>query len=328
MDFTGLVGKFPINRPLTDADRQYQLRQHIRLDIEPHDQRAVIRLNSTFLETVDKWYEWKGFTTAFAITLLLLFVPGYSMAAFEDLLKLLGIASTELDTQSLIMSLLFMGTFAGLICWGMLTLLRKESFACTHYPIRYNRKTGMVHYFRPDGESRSVPWRDVFFTVVSGSSLWGIRGHVLADDKVTVVDTFGVGDAGSIRSHVADPATGQYEYADRVRSHWEFIRRYMEEGPAEASQIVRFCVPVSDRKETPAAAFHRAFGAFRGSTIFQIVMAPFCFWTFLGRLIAIATSKIPQWPAEINAVCAIEPNDPYAIRGNAQSEPIPDKAPA
>lgn len=329
MDFTGLVGKFPINRPLTDADRQYQLRQHIRLDIETHDQHAVIRLNSTFLETVDKWYAWKGFTTAFAITLLLLFVPGYSMAAFEDLLKLLDIASTELDTQSLIMSLLFMGTFAGLICWGMLTLLRKESFFCTHYPIRYNRKTGMVHYFRPDGEIRSVPWRDVFFTVVSGSNLWGIRGHILADDKLTVVDTFGVGDAGSIRSHVADPATGQYEYADRVRAHWEFIRRYMEEGPAEASQLVRFCVPVSDRKETRAAAFHRAFATFGVSfNIFHIVMAPFCFWLFLGRLIAIATSKIPQWPAEINAACAIEPNDPYAIRGNAQSEPIPDKAPA
>ena len=250
------------------------------------------------------------------------------MAAFEDLLKLLGMASTELDTQSLVTSLLFMGSFTGLICWGMLTLLRKESFNYTHYPIRYNRKTGMVHYFRPDGEIRSVPWRDVFFTVASGSNLWGIRGHVLADDGVTVVDTFGVGDTGTLRSHAADPDTGQYEYADRMRSHWEFIRRYMEEGPAEASQIVRFCVPVTDRKETPAGAFHRAFGLFRGSSIFQIVMAPFCLWMFLGRLIAIATSQIPQWPAEINAACAIEPNDPYAIRGNAQSEPIPDKAPA
>ncbi len=305
------------------------MRQNFRLDIEPHDQRAVIRLNSTFLETVDKWYEWKGFTTAFAITLLLMFVPILGMAAFETVLKLLGKAWTRSDTQSLILTLLFLGVLLGLICWGMVTLLRKESFNYTHYPIRYNRKTGMVHYFRPDGEISSVPWRDVFFTVVSGSSLWGIRGHVLADDGVTVVDTFGVGDTGALRSHAADPDTGQYEYADRVRSHWEFIRRYMEEGPAEVSQIVRFCAPVSDRKETPADAFHRAFGLFRGSSpIFRLVMTPICLWMFLGRLIAIATSKTPQWPAEINAACAIEPNDPYAIRGDAQSEPIPDKAPA
>ena len=329
MDFTGLVGKFLINRPLTDADRQYQLRQHIRLDMDPYDQRAVIRLNSTFLETVDKWYEWKGFTTAFAITVLLMFVPNFGLVAFEYVLKLLGMASTGMDKQSLIVTLLFLGVFLGLICWGVVTLLRKESFNYTHYPVRYNRKTGMVHYFRPDGEIRSVPWRKVFFTVVSGSGLWGIRGHVLGDDKVTVVDTFGVGDTGALRSHAADPVTGQYEYADSLRAHWEFIRRYMEEGPAEASQIVRFCVPVSDRKETLADAFHRAFGLFRGSSpIFRMVMAPFCLWMFLGRLIAIATSKTPQWPADINATCAIEPNDPYAIRGDAQSEPIPDKAPA
>jgi hypothetical protein len=48
----------------------------------------------------------------------------------------------------------------------------------------------------------------------------------------------------------------------------------------------------------------------------------------LGRMIAIATCKIPQWPADINTACAIEPNDPYAIRGDAKNDRIADTAPA
>ncbi|QYF91778.1 hypothetical protein KY495_13325 [Massilia sp. PAMC28688] len=326
MDFTGLIGKFPVNRPLTEMDRKYQLRQDLRLEIAPSDQLAVIRLNSTFLETVDKWYGWRGFTTAFALTVLLMFVPGFGLLAFDYILKLLGLAPTKLSTQSLATSLLFFGILLALVGWSMLSLLRKESFAYTHYPVRYNRKAGIVHYFQTDGEVRSVPWRDVFFTVVPGSNFWAIRGHVLGIDNKTVLDTFAVGPAGSIKSHLADPATKQYEFPDAVRAHWEFIRRYMEEGPAEPNRIVHFCVPVSDSKETPAAGFRRVFANFAGSSLlFRIVIAPFCLWVILGRLFATATSKLPQWPAEIEDACAIEPHDPYAIRGDAKNDRRPDK---
>ena len=68
MDFQGLVGKFPVNRPLSKEDYKYQLKQTMRLDMEPHDMLAVIKMNSTFLESVDKWFGYRGFTTAFAIT--------------------------------------------------------------------------------------------------------------------------------------------------------------------------------------------------------------------------------------------------------------------
>lgn len=329
MDFSGLVGKFPVNRPLTDLDRKYQLRQDVRLDMEPADRLAVIRLNSTFLETVDKWYELRGFTTAFAIGVLLMVFPRFTLLAVECILMLLGIAATYQSVGSLMNGLVFSVLLLSLAGWTMWLLLRKESFAYTHYPVRYNRKTGIVHYFRPNGEIRSVPWRDVFFTIVYASNFWGIRGHVLADDKVTVVDTFGVGPPGSIRSHDADPTTGQYEFADNVRAHWEFIRRYMEEGPEQVSQIVQFCMPVADRKETPATAFHRVFANFAGDNPLSLILiSPFCFWVILGRLFATATCKIPRWPAEINATCAIEPNDPFAIRGDAGCDRIPDLAPA
>lgn len=193
MDFSGLVGKCPINRPLTDLDRKYQLRQEVRLDIEPADKLAVIRLNSTQLETVDKWHELRGFTTAFAITVLLMVFPNFGPVAVEYVMRLLGMVPTHQSVGSLVSGLVLCGFLLSLAGWTMSLLLRKESFAYTHYPIRYNRRSGLIHYFRTNGEIRSVAWRDVFFTVVYASNLWGIRGHVLADDKITVVDTFGVG---------------------------------------------------------------------------------------------------------------------------------------
>ena len=69
----------------------------------------------------------------------------------------------------------------------------------------------MVYYFRINGEVASVPWDDVFFTICLGSGFWSGRGHVLADDKVTVVDTFSLSYIGMIFSHEPDPVTGQFD---------------------------------------------------------------------------------------------------------------------
>lgn len=43
MDFSGLVGKFPINRSLSGDDYKYHLQQKRRLDMAPHDMLAVIK---------------------------------------------------------------------------------------------------------------------------------------------------------------------------------------------------------------------------------------------------------------------------------------------
>jgi len=54
MDFAGLVGKVRANRLLTEFERQSQLYQKQRLDIQPDDQLSIIEINSTYLESVDK----------------------------------------------------------------------------------------------------------------------------------------------------------------------------------------------------------------------------------------------------------------------------------
>src|SRR5215207_5311526 len=63
MEYTGLIRKYPVNRKLTDEERRNQLRQKQRLDVEPVYQLSVIRMNSTFMEVVDKYFAWKGVPT-------------------------------------------------------------------------------------------------------------------------------------------------------------------------------------------------------------------------------------------------------------------------
>jgi hypothetical protein len=52
------------------------------------------------------------------------------------------------------------------------------------------------------------------------------------------------------------------------------------------------------------------------------MMFPFCLVVSLFRLIAMRTSKIPQWPKEVDASCAIDPDDPYAIEGDANGDRV------
>jgi hypothetical protein len=74
MDFAGLVKKFPSNRPLSDQEKDLQLKQKQPLNINPHHQMSVIEMNSTYLESVDKWYGEKGTITALMLILVLIFL--------------------------------------------------------------------------------------------------------------------------------------------------------------------------------------------------------------------------------------------------------------
>ncbi|MEJ7806035.1 MAG: hypothetical protein WKG03_08985 [Telluria sp.] len=141
---------------------------------------------------------------------------------------------------------------------------------------------------------------------------------------MTVLETFSLSHIGMIFSHEPDPFTGKFDAEDYVRPHWEFIRRYMEEGPQELVQRVQHCLSIDDRKETLKAGFRRLLLNSGEVGITTLLMSPFYVWVLIGRRIAVMTSKIPRWPVDIEAVCRVEPGDPYAIKGDRQGDRIPD----
>ncbi|VWC09007.1 hypothetical protein BST28156_05263 [Burkholderia stagnalis] len=188
-----------------------------------------------------------------------------------------------------------------------------EWFGYTHYPIRLNRRTRMVYVFRGDGTVLKASWDNVYFAlrvnmqVSAGVRTLGICGLVLKDPK-TVEEMFVFGYASTSR-----------EYCLR---HWEFIRRYMEEGPRAVLNApgLGLYLPIADKRETLYQGWIALVSNDAWNPVFKWLMSPFHVLFFIGRLVNRATSKVPRWPADVEAACRIEPGDPY-VRDSSLNPP-------
>ncbi|MHA7848457.1 DUF6708 domain-containing protein [Serratia sp. D1N4] len=309
MDYYGLFPKFKINRPLNDSEREQQLKQSHSIDLEGQSiipDNKIISINSGYLELVDKYYSAKGFISLigafgfFSCSLLLIF-------SVIDVLPRIGWKFATPEK-------LFLFSSFFLVPAVILTfkILKTEWFAWTHYPVRFDRKNRLVHVFRLDGSTYSVPWDSVFFT--SGlnhrkdfNKDYYISGHVLADDNQTVIDTFCL------------PAT----HSDRkeLERHWEFVRRYMEDGPDSVIGVVDFCLPIAKKREGFRFGLLYLLSGCNGAPLF---LFPFFFVLFfifsVPRYIAMVTSKIPVWPESIESQCRISADDPYVVDASSNSK--------
>ncbi|OWT69131.1 MULTISPECIES: DUF6708 domain-containing protein [unclassified Achromobacter] len=296
MDSTGILPKFRVNRPLTEWERDKHLKQKKRLDVKLIAQLSVIRMNSRWLESVDRNYGTRGFITMFSLVLV-----AFCLYATFSLLWL--VVGGSVPNENSLWPVIFTSSAVFfLMALGFLWITHKEVFRYTHYPLLFDRAHRKVHVFRFDGSVLSVAWDDVYFTLGRGTSPanmmnWDVRGMVLDADRSTVRETFALA-----------IVTGSEENA---LGHWEFIRRYMEEGPQSMIEAVRFCMPIWDKKETSAFARERTFAnqsQEKGGA--WLLLAPFSFLQSLGRMLAMATSKIPRWPPEVAAIMTTDPQDP------------------
>ncbi|CAG7701585.1 unnamed protein product [Allacma fusca] len=170
----------------------------------------------------------------------------------------------------------------------------------------------MVHFFRVDGTACSAPWNNIFFT--SGlnhrkdfNKEYYISGHILADDNETVIDTLCL------------PATGP----DRkdLEGHWEFIRRYMEDGPESVVDAIKDCLPIDGKREGYQFGLIYLMSAFNGMPMLLLpLIFMLSFIISIPRYIAMITSKVPVWPKNIEAQCTALENDPYAVDASINSK--------
>ena len=304
--YTGLIRQFHVNRSLTPQDRKYHLDQGKRLDVNPYPDIMVVRLNSTYLEVVDKFFQGKGFLSLMVLAFALIFLvsgvvlfiagmnPGEHIESPSDhflIGTIMGVASFTFGIFAL---------WLGRVDWN----------GYTHYPIRLNHKTQMVHVFRKDGSVLSVPWADLYFTLdydFSYFRFWHIHGHVLAEDRETVLETFALGMSGDV-----DPGGLQL-----LHKHWEFFRRYMDEGPESVASYVRNAMPVDGKRESFRSGYEVIMSELRHdhpiADVIRFVLWPFFFLQSLVRWVVMRTSKMPRWPDEIEAVNEVSANDPYDI---------------
>jgi hypothetical protein len=291
-----------LNRPLNTEELEYRLdvkRATQQFDEKkPHHEMNVVQFNSTFVEIVDRLFAPRGTSSVPSLVGTVMGCGGIVIAVIELLSK------TPVWWFILFMFALFIPFFC-LSLW----LLLKEWFAYTHYPVRLNRQNRMVYVWRKKGVL-SVPWDKVHWFVRKMTNMsndcWDIRGNVLAEDGVTVIDSF---------------AFSSFESGemDQIVMHFEYFRRYMENGPAVPYRALDICLPLAARKETWYEGLERLLLIFHGSLVSQILVFPIMLVISITRFIAMRTSRIPRWPAEVEAACQIQPNDPFLRKSGWRS---------
>lgn len=296
MEYTGLIWKYKLNRELTDQERRDQLKQTKRLDVAPTDQLSIIKKNSAFIEIVDKFYAFRGFSLIFMLVAIgmigtLLCAMGIFVVLHPD--------HANRTAQLLSVGFIFLiFTPALAFCvWAAL----KESFTYTHWPVRLNRENRMVYVFRHNGEGGvlEVPWDDVFFTIgVSKGQFMGshdcyLCGHVLDDDKI-VRDTFSFG-----------AIVTESDVSTHLMALWEYIRRFMAEG-TNAVPEPQFKMPIEDRREGFVWGLRRVWANFDAGFLIYWAFTPVAVASGLARYFGMQTSRIPRWPEHVKKVCGGE----------------------
>lgn len=304
MDYAGLDVRnlrYPANRLLTEDERLSRFSQKERLDVEPNDYLSAIKSNSVYLELADRWYPVKGFNVWLGLVLAAVttFLLTVVVWAFFN-------APAKPDERWMLwVMLVVLGPLLLFFLTGAVWLVRSECFRWTHYPMRLNRKTRQVHVFRQDGTVLTTPWDELFIVLANATTppigkTFDLRAHVLAEDRKTVLESFSLG-------YVFTGNEGS------IRRLWEFIRRYMEapDGAAQAYKTLEFCLPLDGRKEGWGWGIARTFMTFMRWPPLQLVASLVFSWVALGRCLAMSTSRQPQWPAEVEAASAVDPDDPY-----------------
>ncbi|AKO19987.1 DUF6708 domain-containing protein [Xanthomonas oryzae] len=291
--YTGWIGKnFPVDRPLLGDEVSAKLNADSVGSLAAQ-RLALVSINSTFIDWIDRRFLYRGM-----LNTSVFLVGCFIMIACIALCIVLFADSVGFGRFGLAfpISVAIGGIW---IFWNF--FLKYEFFRHIYYPIRFNRKTRKIYVFREkrDGGLLIVPWDKVFFHIGRGTDmkfLRDIRGEIL--DGEIVKDTFALG-------HCA-------ERDEPVKEMWEFIRRYMEEGPEAVAEH-----PLDKYVELSVAPTWKnclisAVGFTNATTPFKrVLLFPFIGTFTVVRWLVFKSCKQPVFPPEVEAECQVEPNDPH-----------------
>jgi len=211
---------------------------HAKLDSEnpgtfiPDDALGLIACNSTYIEFVDRTFKVKGMVAT--LMSLCFMVAAMSVGIWTVHALLRSLADDHVPT--LLMVVLITTCSCGPCAFLWFIHLRKDLFQYTHYPVRFNRITRKIYLLRPKhlGGIVALDWDTAEVCInPKMSELDGTGGFVMLGwDK----ETHSVRDAdGHLKDDFEITFVGKpTRNASELLAFWEYIRRYMEEGPEAA----------------------------------------------------------------------------------------------
>ena len=310
-----------LRRQLNDEEKARQLRVGAAASTKAQDDFSVFEMNDVYLETTNAAYAQRGALTygcIFIFAIGVLFVSGMIWAMLNP--------PPNISGPELVLAMAFVVCFMlfglGIIfvsLWGF----HQENFTWTRIPVRFNRKTRMVHAFRGAGSKGviSVPWDKAFFFIerrqkdpISRGTPYGLRCHVL-DDEGCVVQSFSVGR----RVYTIDDETTENgrTIVHGLNDQFEFIRRYMEGGPSAvpAPELVPTAISLRNSGDLYFRSDRKLLAEGNAvATLLVWLLKPFIALTVVLHYIGMRTSREPVWPVDVDA-------SPMSLAGTRATEP-------
>ena len=310
-----------LRRQLNDEEKARQLRVGAAASTKAQDDFSVFEMNDVYLETTNAAYAQRGALTygcIFIFAIGVLFVSGMIWAMLNPPPNISG-AELVLAMAFVVCFMLFGLGIIFVSLWGF----HQENFTWTRIPVRFNRKTRMVHAFRGAGSKGviSVPWDKAFFFIerrqkdpISRGTPYGLRCHVL-DDEGCVVQSFSVGR----RVYTIDDETTENgrTIVHGLNDQFEFIRRYMEGGPSAvpAPELVPTAISLRNSGDLYFRSDRKLLAEGNAvATLLVWLLKPFIALTVVLHYIGMRTSREPVWPVDVDA-------SPMSLAGTRATEP-------
>ncbi|WP_232823868.1 DUF6708 domain-containing protein [Salinicola sp. CPA57] len=233
-DITGFEGDMKQFEKATEKyGKQYRGMQERQVSDVPSDARSIYRMNDTYMDVRTFFDEWRGGVTIGLSPLLL----GLLSFPFLFLIPLLDVffygvwpatgdvATNESYVAAVGMWVIWFVMVAAFVY--LFWIFRMECLVQRHIVVRFNRKTRKIYINRPNfaGGNQVYDWDDVVASVDPDDQV------VTKQRKREILMLFFFKQRTGAEYHdvvfLGAPLRSDHE----LYALWEYIRRYMEEGP-------------------------------------------------------------------------------------------------
>lgn len=292
--YSGWLRRFQVDRLIRREEEVARLKTAADPSVVPDDRLCAAAINSTYMDVVDRRFRLRGMIstsmTLFGV-LLLWAIAGWLLFAI-----VLPVFAWRVVDFVLLATVAVASFGQTLLFWRV--MLRHDFFTWRWYPIRFNRRTRQVHFFRGEEGELTVPWDDAYFHIGHGldqTFLRDVRMHVMEGDVVRKTQAIG----------------HYYDNDDAIRMIWEFIRTYMEEGP----EGLRARSPIRHIRLSVASTWENCYMAAMGSLGKRLIPLRFLLMPVMLPMVAcrwlvMRSCQEPVFSAEVIASSTVDRNDP------------------
>ncbi|NWO57136.1 DUF6708 domain-containing protein [Chromohalobacter israelensis] len=284
------------------------------VDVKFND--AVVRVNSVFMEVVDSGNRLRGVPSLFG---LMGGVP--SALGLVVLIYFMVTKGAEIPVFAYILFAISFVIVLSVSFPIFNSLVRRELFRKTHYPMRFNRRDRKVYAWSQDMGVVTMNWDDIQFYSSQATKSQDRRGLSREEIRGYVRDSH-----GNMLYHLVFFKYEGLKGMKGVLEIWELVRRYMEEpdGHIQAYQVDQRLLNLDGKRESFIHSLIQATQVLADSRAVQLIFAPMVMWAGTGRIIAKWTCRVPRWPEWVEEKCRVDPNDPY-VRNRHTERPLTAK---